>query len=361
MSYLERYQHGEYVQVWEELIALGDRVREEPVYSDACAVARETMERGRRNIETIYQRLQSIGYQFEIERSPKKGPDQAADLLSGLRDQLAGDSKLESVFGRMLGSLETMSEQLNQMFPVSNQPIELPKAFTPPDSDIVDQLDAFEREIGKLPLSVRAWCEIVGSVDFVGDHPGLASYHRDASFDLRGMMRRRLHQDPRLQNTLRNVDEEQYRKYLENSGSPLPPDEMIRMHRLMREQLDAAPEPEKDEPTWFVSDPLVFYFHLDIDEANEMLEQQIEYGEEQREGFWFMVAPDVMHKANYSGGTYDIWLPEATADVPLVGADMHFVAYLRESFAWGGFPGLKDHKDRDEKLIAFLKEDLEPI
>jgi hypothetical protein len=358
MSYLERYRNGEVVQVWEELIALGDQVREEPLYSDARAVARETMERARRNIETIYKRLQSIGYQFEAERSYKKGPDQAADLLNGLRDQLAGDSMLESMFGRMLGSLESMSEQLGQMFPAADQPVESPKGFTPPDSDIVEQLDDFEREIGKLPLSVRAWCEIVGSVDFVGDHPGLASYYGDPPFELRVMG----------QPTDSEINPEQYRDYLESMNTPFTADEIISAYKLAQKESSVEPVSEKKEPTWFVSDPLVFCFYLDMVETNEMIEEKAQFAEDFEEttgepskGFRLVVAPDALHKANYSGDTYEIHLPDAKADTRLIGTDYYFVAYLRESFAWGGFPGLKDHKDCDEKLIAMLKEGLEPI
>ena len=63
-SYLERYQQGEHVEVWQELVALGDQVCEEPLYSDAYAVAQETMRRARQNIELISQRLKDIGYHF---------------------------------------------------------------------------------------------------------------------------------------------------------------------------------------------------------------------------------------------------------------------------------------------------------
>jgi hypothetical protein len=60
-SYLERYQAGEHEQVWAELYALGTAVREEPLYGDALAVARETMRRARYNIETLIPRLQTLG------------------------------------------------------------------------------------------------------------------------------------------------------------------------------------------------------------------------------------------------------------------------------------------------------------
>ncbi len=63
-SFLERYERGEHEQVWEELLALGAAVREELLYADALAVARETMRRARHNIEVLIPRLVRVGYQF---------------------------------------------------------------------------------------------------------------------------------------------------------------------------------------------------------------------------------------------------------------------------------------------------------
>ena len=63
-NYDDRYQRGERIQVWSDLIALGEAVRQEPVYSEAMAVARETMARARQNVETLITRLDGIGYEF---------------------------------------------------------------------------------------------------------------------------------------------------------------------------------------------------------------------------------------------------------------------------------------------------------
>jgi hypothetical protein len=52
-SYLERYLNGEREQVWAELMTLGAAVREVPLYSDAWAVASETMRRVRHTIELL--------------------------------------------------------------------------------------------------------------------------------------------------------------------------------------------------------------------------------------------------------------------------------------------------------------------
>jgi hypothetical protein len=167
------------------------------------------------------------------------------------------------------------------------------------------------------------------------------------------------------------MDEDQVREYLEGMNTPFSTDEMLGVHKLMQEELKSDAKPKKNEPTWFISDPLSFDFFLDVDEAQEIMEEEAMFADEfeaqtgesadRGEGFSLMVAPDALHKANYSGDTYEIHLPDAKADTRLIGTDYYFVAYLRESFAWGGFPGLKDHKDCDEKLIAMLKEGLEPI
>jgi len=64
--YLKRYLAGEHGQVWAELRALGPHVRDEPVLSDARAVAGETMRRVRRNCERIIARLGAAGYTFGV-------------------------------------------------------------------------------------------------------------------------------------------------------------------------------------------------------------------------------------------------------------------------------------------------------
>jgi hypothetical protein len=63
-SFLQRYLSGERVPVWEEMIRLGDAVREEPVLSDALAVAREVVDRSQRNLRAIHGRLVGLGYVF---------------------------------------------------------------------------------------------------------------------------------------------------------------------------------------------------------------------------------------------------------------------------------------------------------
>jgi len=63
-SFLERYEAGEHIAVWDELCALGSSVRGAEYLDDAMAVARATMERVERNVLTLRDRLASLGFEF---------------------------------------------------------------------------------------------------------------------------------------------------------------------------------------------------------------------------------------------------------------------------------------------------------
>lgn len=96
------YMEGETVAAWDALVALGSAVREPAHISEAWGVAWETMRRVRHNLEILIQRLAAIGYR-----------------------------------GGLLG---------------------------PPCS--VQDVDEVERTMGgPVPLSIRAFWEVVGSVD----------------------------------------------------------------------------------------------------------------------------------------------------------------------------------------------------
>ena len=110
----DRYTAGEYEKVWDELIALGGRVREDPNAADALAVAYETMRRVELNVREVTARLRSLNYRFAYE--PHRPP------TFGTRKQIA----------------------------------------------------RLEKAAGALPLSVRAFYEIVGAVNWMGEHRSLA-------------------------------------------------------------------------------------------------------------------------------------------------------------------------------------------
>ena len=122
MNYLERYQNGEYEQVWKDLQALGEDIRKEPYHTQAREVAAETMRRVRRNCERIISRLRAWGYVFGTY------PD-------GTRRSYLGEP------------------------------------LTPPSDDMQADRQELESEAGPLPLSLVTFWEEVGAIDLVGMHP----------------------------------------------------------------------------------------------------------------------------------------------------------------------------------------------
>jgi hypothetical protein len=121
MNYLERYQNGEYEQVWKELQELEAKVREEPYYTQAQEVAIETMRRVRRNCERIISRLQNFGY----------------------------------IFG-------TFPDGTRRSYRVP--------PLTPPSARMQADREELESEAGPLPLSLVAFWQEVGAIDLVGMH-----------------------------------------------------------------------------------------------------------------------------------------------------------------------------------------------
>jgi len=140
LTYLQRYLSGEYEPVWDELIGLGERVGEEPFYTDALAVARETMHRVRHNVETLIPRLQERGYTFGHSWAVARGALTEAEAAEMDRDE---------------------------------PPLE------PPAADVAEQITELQRRAGRLPLSARVFYEVVGGVNFVGAHPVWGSYQLD--------------------------------------------------------------------------------------------------------------------------------------------------------------------------------------
>jgi hypothetical protein len=122
MSYLERYQNGEYEQVWKELQALAGNVRQEPYFTQAQDVAAETMRRVRRNCERILSRLQKFGYVFGTFPDGTRRSYKAAPL-------------------------------------------------TPPSDQMDADREELKTEAGPLPISLVAFWQEVGAVDWVGMHP----------------------------------------------------------------------------------------------------------------------------------------------------------------------------------------------
>jgi hypothetical protein len=108
----DRYLGGEHREVWKGLMALGPAVRNDPYAADALAVAYETMHRVEANVRTLVERLTAIGYVFSAQGVPP-----------------------------------ALTARAN--------------------------VARFEKEFGVLPLSLRAFYEVVGEVNLMGRHPTL--------------------------------------------------------------------------------------------------------------------------------------------------------------------------------------------
>jgi hypothetical protein len=132
-SFLERYQSGEHEQVWADLTALGTAIQDGLLYSDALAVAHETMRRVRRNIEILIPRLRQLGYEFGYE------------------------------FGYAWATRFPPTERLEME---QDAPV-----FAAPSPDIAQGIRELDRRAGTLPLSLHAFLEVVGEVNFIGSHP----------------------------------------------------------------------------------------------------------------------------------------------------------------------------------------------
>jgi hypothetical protein len=175
MSYLERYTNGEYEPVWDELQVLGSAVRQEPLYSDALAVARETMRRTRQTIEELIQRLIRIGFVFgydhHLMRLVSRDPGYSyrwatyVEVLAWVREQppfLLPANLME----------EELANDLNYVLDFDEDAFRREWRADPMKPPVMpDYLGELERDFGPVPLSIRAWYEEVGAVNFYGYHP----------------------------------------------------------------------------------------------------------------------------------------------------------------------------------------------
>jgi len=181
MTYIERYTNGEYEQVWDDLLALGAKVRDEQVYPDALAVARETMRRVRQNIETLIQRLLHIGFVFGYDyllltvlSSPmiSKNWEAYFEMLAWMREQppvfLPGNILEE----RLTRHMKTRSALKRSSEGEAEAYLQAWRADPTKPPDMKHALERLEQDIGPVPLSLRAWYEKVGAVNFFGYHAG---------------------------------------------------------------------------------------------------------------------------------------------------------------------------------------------
>jgi hypothetical protein len=140
LPHLDRYLAGEHEQVWKNLTALEEQAFANEHVGDALAVAYETMHRVEQNVRTISERLTLLGYRFVYP-----GSDGG---FFGLRKARA------------------------------HQP------HVPAGPAVRATLAALEKAAGgPIPLALRAFFEVVGEVNFNGDHATLAPKHSEFTPD----------------------------------------------------------------------------------------------------------------------------------------------------------------------------------
>ena len=251
-TYLDRYLAGEHEQVWADLVTLGPAVRDEPVSTDARAVAHETMRRARHNIETLIPRLREIGYQFGY-----------AWLQPGEEQHACGQ----------------------------------PPVFDLPTPDCEAHLAELERLAGPVPLSLHAFYEQIGVVNFVGAALG--------HWNLEGPIG-----DP---------------MYVYPTGVAIEEHEDWAGSRTLHSRhgsLDGYPP-----FCWPIAPDALHKYNISG-------------------GMWYHVA---------------LPCAAADAPLEAEWHHTTFVNYLRICFRWGGFPGWERVEPRPDSDLAFLTEGLLPI
>ena len=165
----------------------------------------------------------------------------------------------------------------------------------PPSADELADIAQLDQETGGLPIALAACLREVGGVSFLGDCVALRLFYNE--------------------------------RY---SPRTMPPG------------------PEYPDP---LSLPPASYLRYSWDEFREDAEPGDEFG--------FMFAPDELHKANISGSTHVIYLPDRSPDPVIYRVagrrDVTLVTYLRISIAWGGFPGWSFDPDQAPPALARLR------
>ena len=176
LPFFDRYASGDHEKVWAELVALGLRVRQDPYAADALAVAYETMRRVDANVKTLVERLRRIGYEFT---SPAADTDawvaRAEDVSSIDLDRLGGLASTSSLKG-LLGAAKRARDLLAASVTRAKAgPRDVAsRVQVPPGADSLKAIARLEKAAGVLPLSLRAFYDVVGSVDLLGHHASLA-------------------------------------------------------------------------------------------------------------------------------------------------------------------------------------------
>lgn len=179
----------------------------------------------------------------------------------------------------------------------------------PPGTDARAEVAALEEEVGGVPAALAAYLSTVGDVDLTGDWPEIGLHYFSAP------------------NWTERAD------FSPETGSPDPLCLPGADHLRYWVETDLRAPDEDDTPGVGGT-------------GNQLLDALPagRHGEVPRDSLHrFDLAPDELHKANISGGTHEIVLPDASADPVLIGVrgrpGVTLVEYLRAAVAHGGFPG----------------------
>ena len=120
-SFHQKYTSGERISVWDEMIRLGDSIREEPVLSDALAVVREVVDRSHRNLRAIHDRLVGLDYAFAKPEAAfvEAGPG-AADQIRALEASLGTFPLLVREWYLRLASVDFSQSQAQEASPTAS-------------------------------------------------------------------------------------------------------------------------------------------------------------------------------------------------------------------------------------------------
>lgn len=308
MTYLEHYLKGSYEQVWDQLTHPDFDIHQDDLRADALEVARETMRRVRTNIEMLIERLLQMGFLFGYDRrlqqqlyhlSSASNRRDYFDLFSWVREQ-------PPVFLAANQLDDERREWEHEFARSEDHPFGDDFVFTGNEAPVPMKiyLEQIEQIAGPLPLSLRAWYEEVGAVNFYGYHE---RWHA-------------------LIQT--------FAPTLYNRGEPSSLYLMSYCDPLQVCALD-----EHFLTCW-----------------REKIQYETIYK--------FEFAPDADFKDGYGGSSspYTMILPDASADVRLIGTGMTFVQYLRVSLlSWGGFIGMRKWPTVPKGDLAVLTRDLIPF
>ena len=127
---LTQYKKGFHQEVYDEILSMGNYILHQSIKSDVTAVAGTMMSRVHHNVKVILAHLQAMGY----------------------------------VFGAGFFEEDISQEERSEI--EQDAPI-----YRAPSSETSSDITTLEKKFGFLPLSLKAWYEVVGSVNLIGLFP----------------------------------------------------------------------------------------------------------------------------------------------------------------------------------------------